>query len=317
MSTRGLAPLILAAIFAGCGRPDARLERPARAMYDQTLSTNATVPLPRAALPVSYDGVARAEAGDPRGFRLPRRADLAVSDTAADPARLVAVSSAVTLLVDSVTHATDDLRVLATRLGGYVAGSSFDRGAGSELTASVEIKVPADRFERLLTGVQALGRVESLHSTSAEVGEEYVDVTARLRNARRLEERLVGMAATRGGRVSDLLAVERALAQTREEIERYEGRVRYLRAETVYSTLDVTVHDLPRIGAPASETSFLMGALAQARHNFLFLIGFVIEVSGVVLPLVLVALVGWGIRSRLGGGGAAPFALDLRRSRGE
>ena len=226
---------------------------------------------------------------------------------------MVAVVGEVSILVDSVPQAAERLGQLAARLGGYVAGSSFDAGAGSEHTARVEIKIPASRFDQLLSGVRMLGRVESLQTSSEDQGDEFVDISARLRNAQRLEERLIRMVEVRTGRVSDLLAVERALAQTREDIERYQARVHYLRAQMVYSTLTATVHDLPRITAPSSEASLLMSAFGQSWRNFLFLVAFAIQVSGVVIPFAFLALIGWGVRARFGPRDGAPFALSLRR----
>ena len=72
--------------------------------------------------------------------------------------------------------------------------------------------------------------------TAEDVGEEFVDVSARMENARRLEQRLVTLLASRTGKLSDVLAVERELARVREDIERYEGRLRYLRAHAATSS---------------------------------------------------------------------------------
>ena len=58
--------------------------------------------------------------------------------------------------------------------------------------------------------------------------------------ARRLEERLVALLATRTGRLEDVLAVERELARVREESERDQGRLRYLGRCVATSSLSVT-----------------------------------------------------------------------------
>jgi len=312
MTTRRVAALTLCGTLAACGRSSQIGVRQEQGSTRERAARTVAVtrPMPMA---VNYPAGNVGAPADPTAFRAPRRADLAATDSTSGTVRLVAVSGQISLLVDSVPQAAERLRQLAGRLGGYLAASSFDAGTNPEHTARVEIKVPSGRFEQLLNGVRTLGRVESLESSSEDEGEEFVDVSARLRNAQRLEERLIRMAEVHTGRVADLLAVERALAQTREDIERYEGRVRYLRAQTVYSTLSATVHDRPRIAAPSSEASLLVGAFAQAWRNFLFLVAFAIQVSGVVAPLALVALAVWEVRARLGSGGA-PFALSLRKA---
>jgi hypothetical protein len=70
-----------------------------------------------------------------------------------------------------------------------------------------------------------------------------------MENARRLETRLIDLLATRTGKLKDVLDVERELARAREEIERYEGRLRYLRAHATLSTLTISLHEpLPVVG---------------------------------------------------------------------
>jgi len=83
--------------------------------------------------------------------------------------------------------------------------------------------VPAGRFDEVVAGLRPMGRLESVNVNAQDVGEEYVDVTARIDNARRLEQRLIGLLATRTGKLKDVLDVEQTLARVREEIERYEG----------------------------------------------------------------------------------------------
>jgi len=62
-------------------------------------------------------------------------------------------------------------------------------------------------------------------------------------NAKQLFERLVTLLATRTGGLEDALAVERELARVREEIERYGGRMQFLKTRTAVSTLTITVHE--------------------------------------------------------------------------
>ena len=83
---------------------------------------------------------------------------------------------------------------------------------------------PSARYDDALGSLGPLGKVETATTNSEDVGEEFVDVRARVANARRLEDRLVGLLATRTGKLPDVLAVERELSRVREDIERYEGR---------------------------------------------------------------------------------------------
>ena len=111
-----------------------------------------------------------------------------------------------------------------------------------------------------------------------------MDVTARIANARRLEERLIDLLATRTGKLQDVLNVERELARVREEIERHEGRLRFLKTRTSLSTLSVSIHEpLPITGNP-SAGDVVAEAFRRAWRNLLAVIAGGIASLGVLVP---------------------------------
>ena len=192
--------------------------------------------------------------------------------------------------VDSLEVAVAAVRQLAATLGGHIGNVAMNTGEYAVRSATIEIKVPSARFDEAVTGLVPIGKVENSSSTAEDVGEEFVDVTARMTNARRLEERLVVLLATRTGKLEDVLAVERELARVREEIERYEGRLRFLRTRVATSTLTVTVHEPAPIVNPNPGTNIIGESVKNMWRNFVRLVAIGIESLGVVVP---VALVGW------------------------
>ncbi|MFL5385437.1 MAG: DUF4349 domain-containing protein, partial [Longimicrobiaceae bacterium] len=155
-----------------------------------------------------------------------------------------------TVRVDSLEKAMAQVEQLARRLGGYVANTAVQSGSENVRQASMELKIPAERWGQALGGLKPIGKMESQQTTTEDVGEEYVDVTARMANARRLEARLLELLGTRTGKLEDVLAVESELARVREEIERYEGRLRFLRTRAAVSTLTVQLHEPSPVLAP-------------------------------------------------------------------
>jgi len=200
--------------------------------------------------------------------------------------------------VDSLEPAIAQVKDLAIRLGGYVANSGIEAGRKRLRQASMEVKIPAGRFDDVVAGLTPIGRLETINVNAQDVGEEYVDVTARMENARRLERRFIELLATRAGRLKDVLDVEQALARVREEIERYEGRMRYLRAHTAMSTLSITVHEpLPVVGSAGR--SIMGEAFRAAWRNFVVLVSLTVQSLGVVIPLGAIAVVVWVGRRRV------------------
>lgn len=209
-----------------------------------------------------------------------------------DVTSMVIRSADVSIEVDSLDQAVARVRKLAGQVGGYVAGTNITTGQSQLRNARLEVKVPANRFDETLSGLTPIGKLESISIEAEDVGEQFVDVTARMENARRLERRLIELLATRTGKLKDVLDVEQALARVREEIERHEGRIRYLRAHTAVSTLSVEVHEPVPIVVTAGRS--VMGeAFRQAWRNFVALASVIVQSLGVLIPLGVVALVVW------------------------
>lgn len=200
--------------------------------------------------------------------------------------------------VDSLTRAIAALHNLAARLGGYLANTSYQGGQQSYASASIEIKVPSDRFDDLLSGISPLGKLEYANVTSQDVGEEYADIDARVTNARHLEQRLIDLLANRPGKLQEILELERELARVREEIERYEGRMRFLKSHASLSSLTIAVHE-PVVLQTGSETARVLSqALDRAWSNFVELNARAIAALGVLLPLVLALAAGVAVVRR-------------------
>jgi hypothetical protein len=195
--------------------------------------------------------------------------------------------------VDKVDPAILKIRQLAAQVGGYITNSSVSGGKDQMRQATIEIKIPSPKYDEAVGSLSTIGKVETVNSQAQDVGEEFVDVTARVTNARRLEERLINLLANRTGKLDEALRVERELARVREEIERYEGRLRYLGARAAMSTLTITVHEpAPILGNTPGENP-ISSALHRAWRNFVALVAGVIASLGILIPLGLIAFAAW------------------------
>ncbi|MEO8192617.1 MAG: DUF4349 domain-containing protein [Gemmatimonadales bacterium] len=214
------------------------------------------------------------------------------------PSMLIRTGGA-SIEVDKLDPAIIKVRQLATQLGGYVANSSISGGRDQIRSATLELKIPAARYDQAISGLGGIGKVESVNTNVEDVGEEYVDITARVTNAKRLEERLVTLLATRTGKLEDVLAVERELARVREEIERYEGRMRFLRTRAAVSTLSITVHEpAPILGQNPGQNP-IVAALKQAWRNLVGFVAWLIASLGVLIPVGALVAVGWYVYKRI------------------
>ncbi|HMC56983.1 MAG TPA: DUF4349 domain-containing protein [Gemmatimonadaceae bacterium] len=198
----------------------------------------------------------------------------------------------VSIQVDSVQLAIESVRRVAASVGGYIGNVQTFTGEHQVHSATLDMKVPAARFDDALAGIRPIGEVERSSASAEDVGEEFVDVSARITNGKRLEERLVRLLETRTGRLSDVLSIERELARVREEIERYEGRIRYLSAHIAVSTISVTVHEKLPLVAQIPGRNPIRVALVGMWRNMVRVVAVGIETLGVVIPPLALALIG-------------------------
>ena len=231
-------------------------------------------------------------AGTPSRGSADGRQDHRFGAGATDPVdRLILRTGQASIEVDSLEAAMADLREVARRVGGFVADAAIRSGRDQVRQATLELKVPSARFDELTEGLQPIGRLEYVNVSAEDVSEEFVDLTARAANGRRLEERLIELLRTRTGKLQDVLSVERELARVREEIERIEGRLRYLAASARLSTLSVSLHEpLPIVATqgrgPVAE------AFRAAWRNFVAVLTAGIAAAGYLVPVLAL---GWGV----------------------
>jgi hypothetical protein len=126
---------------------------------------------------------------------------------------------------------------------GYVAGNDVAGASGERRSGTWTVRVPVEAYETFLADVARLGEVQKTHAEAEDVGEEFYDVDARLRAKRLEEQRLLVHMERSTARLTDILAVERELSRVRGEVERMEGRLRFLADQTALTTATITVHE--------------------------------------------------------------------------
>ena len=222
------------------------------------------------------------------------------------------------LEVDSLEEGIARVRALAQRMGGIVGNTTISAGTEETRRAEVELRIPSARFDEAVGGLSPIGRVETVNVSAEDVGEEYTDVSARVANARRLESRLLDLLESRSGRLEEILNVEREVARVREEIERYEGRLRYLRTRASVSVLTVTLHEPQTMMGARPGDRPIRDAFGIAWRNFVDLVAGLIASLGILVPLGFLGYLAWRVfrwQRRREGERDAAYREALRRDR--
>jgi len=304
-----LSLVIVAAAMTACdASPGARRAMPSRSEANLSFGTSAArrsdskaVLMDAVARPAAFAGGAAGVVEQARvATELPAPAaarsdssaaesSLATAQDVVPGSMLVRVGQA-SVQIDSLEEGISRVRDMARRAGAIIANTSMEDGKEQTRAASLELRIPSEHFDEAVNGLSHVGKLESVNVNVQDVGEEFVDVQARMNNARRLEQRLIDLLANRTGKLTDVLRVEGELARVREEIERYEGRLRYLRSRSSVSTLTVAIHERYPIVADAGSHP-LRDAFAQAGRNFVSITTGLIASLGVLVPIgVLIGL---------------------------
>ncbi|RLG50751.1 MAG: hypothetical protein DRO00_08250 [Thermoproteota archaeon] len=157
--------------------------------------------------------------------------------------RMVIYTAQISIEVEDVEAAAYRIQSIAEGSGGFVQRISI---SGEERKSGlITIRVPQDKFYEVLRQIESVGNVTNKEVSGEDVTEKYIDLEARLKNAKREEERLLAI-LDKATDVDDILKVEKELMRVRETIETLEGQLRYLERRVEYSTISVFLEETAR-----------------------------------------------------------------------
>lgn len=178
------------------------------------------------------------------------------------PGRMVIKTATLNLEISIYAEAFAQIQKIAAQYGGYLISASTQTHDNNIQSGNLTIRIEAKNFDAALQDLKKIARkVEQESVQGNDVTEEFYDLTARLENKRKAEKRYQEILAT-AKNTKDILEVEQALTNVREEIERMEGRKRFLDDQVSLSTINVSLHEPYPLVASGSS-----GFLAKMRRG--------------------------------------------------
>ena len=154
-------------------------------------------------------------------------------------ARQLIVESWMSLEVANIDASVRQVETLAAQSGGWVESAEVYGEAGYR-SATVRIRVPADRLSNGLDSLRAMGRVTDEGVSSTDVTERLIDNQARLTAWYAQEERLVTLLEN-APTVEDIIQIEQRIAEVRSDIEHVEATQRDLTGRVATSLIIVNL----------------------------------------------------------------------------
>jgi uncharacterized protein DUF4349 len=210
--------------------------------------------------------------------------------------RSIIYRGSVTVRVKDVNVATGQTTGIATTAGGFVGSDNRSRSSEGAGTATMQLRIPADKFAAAVDQLSNLGHEENREINTEDVTEQTVDLDARITvQQARVDSgrRLLAQAKT----LNDLVMLEKEVATREADLASLQAKKRRLADLTALSTITVTF-----LGpaAPASSTNDdpdgFLGGLSAGWDALLVSLKVLLTVLGALLPwIIAIGLPVWGL----------------------
>lgn len=207
--------------------------------------------------------------------------------------RLVIKSGKMSLEVDKYDEAEAKITEITNKYGGNISSSASSMSSSGKKQGTITVRIPADKFDGFVTEVSQTGKVMSQNINASDVTEEYIDLEARLKTQKELEQRLYDLLKTKTSGLSDILEIENKLADVRSKIESTEGRMKFLMSQASFSTLAISVYE-PNLLETTSGGGFfseIRDAVISGLKGLTNVIKFLIIAFIALLPFLIIAYI--------------------------
>ena len=206
---------------------------------------------------------------------------------------MIVRTAGLTLVTKEFEKTRTELELILRLHGGYVGQLGVSAPANSGRTLNATLRIPSGQLDSALAELKKLGRVENESQSGEEITQRYVDLQARLANARNTEQQLTDILRNRTGKLSDVLEVEQELDRVRGEIEEMEAERKNLAHQVDFATLTLTLteqYEQQLQAVPVSTSTRLWNAAVE---------GYASMVEGLVSVMLFLFSVGpslllWG-----------------------
>jgi hypothetical protein len=189
------------------------------------------------------------------------------------------------------THAA--ILAQAKKHNAYISNDNQTRD-DYQTTTRMQMRIPSDKFDEFITGIEKdVTKFDEKRIEVLDVTEEYIDISARMKTKKELEQHYYDL-LKQTKNVAEVLLVEEQLNTVRADIESAEGRLKYLKDKVNMSTLHLTFYETT--SAPVGFFGEIGKSFVSGWKGFLYFILGIISAWPIVL--VVSGFLFWLIRRR-------------------
>jgi hypothetical protein len=165
-----------------------------------------------------------------------------------DQSRKIVKSGSLQIEAANPATAADQIQRITKLLGGEIFSSTLNNPLSDKAAISLVIHVPAGSLDQAREEIKSLDvHLDSEHIEVRDVGKEYVDLDATLRNEEQTELQYLGI-LKKATTVHDTLEISQHLSEVRGDIEKTKGEFRYLTRQIEMSSLEIVILSENQLG---------------------------------------------------------------------
>ncbi|GAA2196474.1 DUF4349 domain-containing protein [Streptomyces bangladeshensis] len=196
-------------------------------------------------------------------------------------------TASLTVEVKDVPKALAAARTAAEDAGGYVGTETTSRDTDGHERTRVVLRVPAERYDEVLTGLQGTGRLVGRTAKAVDVTDQVVDVDSRITSQRASVSRIRAL-MDKATKLSDVVALEGELSSRQADLEALLARQASLKDRTSLATITLSLSEKP-VRQADDDTPGFTDALAGGWHVFVAMLRWIALALGAALPFAALA----------------------------
>lgn len=184
------------------------------------------------------------------------------------------------------THA--DILAEAKKYNAYISNDDQYRDE-YQVSTKIILRLPSNKFDEFVSTIEKdVTKFDEKRIEVLDVTEEFIDVSARLKIKKELEQHYYDL-LKQTKNVSEVLQVEAQLNIVRSDIESAEGRIKYLKDKVTMSTLNLTFYETT--SAPVGFFGEIGKSFVSGWKGFLYFILGIINIWPIALFISIILFV--------------------------
>ncbi len=207
--------------------------------------------------------------------------------------RMIIRSGSLSIEAEKYDETESKIKQIVTGFNGYITNTSATLNVSGKKQGTITVRVASDKFDNVIAELSKIGRVMNENITGNDVTEEYMDSEARLKTQQELESRLLKLLQEKTASLTNVVEVEQKLASVRENIERTQGRMKYLKDQASWSTLAVSVYEPALLQTSTGGGFFyeLGQSVKKGLNGFTAVLSGIITIVIALTPIVTIMLI--------------------------